>query len=708
MPVGTERKVRVPAEVEALLKQLLVTYKAVMLYPPSSNIPRENGDMVAEQLKQIVATRPEVTLVVAKDQLLFEDAVVFPGQPAFSALAQEFYNRGVADMRFHAGASGQDFVAFLSLLRVSPAEIASGGGFETRLWDQIVDTITVTDARLQVRDEIALEPLEDRVEAAEVERVLEDHLAGKPIERRVLVRVVGNSSAVGTYLRQQLAGAGGGEGLDAVRLKELAHIAAEQAASERSALFAAIAEAIDSLDPPAKRALLIDYALPEARTDDALATIVRRVDVDEVCRMLVEGLGASSTSRDGFVRAVRTLAMISASDRSDVLNAAGAAMRGAGMSDPDVGEVLEAASPTRLTISAGAAAPREEKDAEAIFGLMDLAPLKQWGSEGDPALQALEREARQGATDGDIVATLVALATVAPDSDRWAAVMSVLEDSLELLVARGEFDVASDAAQAFRIASANEAFSPVQRNRLKDAIGLLTRPDDVRALTKALRVFEPDSDAHLAALRLLGLLGDSAIDPLFVLLADEPDMSTRKSLVELLSELAGHHVDRVVSHLSDPRWYVVRNVVTVLRATKDPSVVHHLSRTLRHPDPRVRRESIRALVGITDRAASNLLVSALTDEDAQNVQLAARYLGLARVQGAVPALMQVARGEGKGNRDIAPRVEAVEALGRMGSPEALAVVSDLAAKRVLKGQPREVRAAAESAMAQTVTVGGVS
>jgi HEAT repeat protein len=120
----------------------------------------------------------------------------------------------------------------------------------------------------------------------------------------------------------------------------------------------------------------------------------------------------------------------------------------------------------------------------------------------------------------------------------------------------------------------------------------------------------------------------------------------------------------------------------------------------------VRRESIRALVGITDRTASNLLVSALTDEDAQNVQLAARYLGLARVQGAVPALMQVARGEGRGNREIAPRVEAVEALGRIGSSEALGVVSELATKRVLKGPPREVRAAAESAMAQTATVGG--
>ncbi|MDP2233501.1 MAG: hypothetical protein Q8K89_07685, partial [Actinomycetota bacterium] len=61
---------------------------------------------------------------------------------------------------------------------------------------------------------------------------------------------------------------------------------------------------------------------------------------------------------------------------------------------------------------------------------------------------------------------------------------------------------------------------------------------------------------------------------------------------------------------------------------------------------------------------------------------------------------QVARGEGRGNRDVGPRTEAIEALGRIAAPESVALLESLAGKRMILGRAsvRELKAAAEQAL----------
>jgi len=203
-------------------------------------------------------------------------------------------------------------------------------------------------------------------------------------------------------------------------------------------------------------------------------------------------------------------------------------------------------------------------------------------------------------------------------------------------------------------------------------------------------------------------LGTQAINPLLEYLAEETNMAVRKSLVDLLSQMAIHYVADLGSHVTDPRWYFVRNVVSILGSTRSSAVLIYLERTLRYPDPRVRRETIRSLAGINDRIALEMLIAALSDDDAQNVQLAARYLGQLGVRAAVPTLEWVARGDGRGNRDMGPRVEAIEALGRLGATEAMPTLEALAGRRTIIGaaKTRELRAAAEGAIAVIKAGGG--
>ena len=132
----------------------------------------------------------------------------------------------------------------------------------------------------------------------------------------------------------------------------------------------------------------------------------------------------------------------------------------------------------------------------------------------------------------------------------------------------------------------------------------------------------------------------------------------------------------------------VTEIATTPGAAHDPEELSALAGEVRYPDPRVRREAIRALSRIQDERASALLVHALDDSDAANVQIAARSLGSKRYLPALPALHAVALGEGDGDRGVGPRADAVEALGSLDSPESLPVLESLRRFRGLRGLRR--------------------
>jgi HEAT repeat protein len=284
--------------------------------------------------------------------------------------------------------------------------------------------------------------------------------------------------------------------------------------------------------------------------------------------------------------------------------------------------------------------------------------------------------------------------------------MAMLENNLGLLVERRDFEVAADAAESLVEAEKRRDIDETRRKRIRAAIAQLAQPDQMRGISAAMRVHRSGTPEYEACRRLLVMLGENTISSLLEVLAQEQDMTARKALVDMLSAMADRFVHELGERVSDPRWYFVRNVVNILGSTRRPDTLKYLELTLRHPDPRVRRETIRAIGSIRDALAGEMLVSALADEDAGNVQLAARHLGIIKARSAAPALEEVARGEGMGNRDVETRIDAIEALGRIASAESAPVLESLTQRSIRAGRPRELRTAAMSALAAIKLAGG--
>ncbi len=720
---GTGRPQRAPALVERFIKQLNITYKAVRLYPSSSAIPRENAAVVVQILKLILQREPLMLLTVSRDGLLYDGQPVFPPSGPFAAFARDFYSRSIAEMRFHAGCTDAEVTDFLSVIDMSPEDIAAAGGVNALLWERQVSQITVVEAQTQIVDIAAATDDEPEGDADDAEgeewppsrerldEIVRGAAAGRPRDRRLLVRAVSHEAILRTYLRESATtrGVAPTQAEIAGRIAGLAHSIQFELPEEREALLRSLAEAILGLDPQMRSELLTQRLLGDARRDDSIAQVVRQMSLDEVLDAILSEVPNTDEARSGLTRAVKNLALISiSSSREAVLDRAQRLMVERGMAPGDARDMVASAMPARLEAS-GRERSSGSEPVESVLRLLDLTPGGRATYAYDESVAALRAEAGRGLTDGDVLTALVTIATLEARPTEFAAVMRLLDESLGLLVDEQEFEVAADAAEALTAAATDPSVDADRRKRMGELLRVLAKPGAMRSITSAMRVYRHDSDEHAACRRLLAVLGGQTIAPLLEVLAEEPDMAARKAMVDLISGLAQGSVGELGARVADRRWYFVRNVVAILGATRDPKALSFLERTLRHGDNRVRRETIRSVANIRDAKSDEMLIAALSDEDAPNAQLAARYLGLLNVRGAVTSLEQMARGEGRGNRENGPRIEAIESLGRIGSPTSVRTLEDLARQRgLIAGRTRDIRAAAAAALAAVRAKGGAS
>lgn len=701
-----------PEAVERFVKQLLVAHRACRLYPSASEIPLGSAGECLGMLRELLREQPDLRFQVTKDALLYNALPVLPGLQPFETFAREFYHRNIAEVRFHSGVTPREITDFLRVLQEAPEAIAVAGGVEQRLWDLQIDGITarmvstkIVDAELEDESDVPIAGEDWPPSRERIDELVDAAYGARPRDQRMLVRFVQNPRLVSRYLAELASEGRGGRplvNLIAGKIVSLAHAASAEMAEDQPELFRSLAESLLSLDPDVRRQVLVERLLPESRLDEGVASVMRQFELGELCKALVEGLGPDEVSRDGLARAIRNLAVISLSPRETVMDAMAGAMRDSGMDEDAIAGVLQGAAPTQIKVRS--AAEDRGESIESILRLVDLAPIASEAKDSEVA--GLRAEVADGVTDGDILISIITLVTIERRHEMFASLMSVVEDGLGLLLEWGEYASAVTAATALSTLRTDETLDVAQKDRVRQALVDMASPRNMRDVATAVRVHPVGTPEHDQCRHLISILGDVAIAPLLEVLADEPDMAARKALVDMISAMAPRHIGELGSRTGDPRWYFVRNVVGILGSTRDPAALQHLNRTLRHADARVRRETIRAVASIRDMLAEQMLAAALQDDDAQNVGLAARYLGNLGSRLAVPALAAVARGDGRGNRDPGPRIEAIEALGRLATPEAEAAILDVARSRAIlrSGRIREIQAAAEGALANIARV----
>ncbi|MEW6570970.1 MAG: HEAT repeat domain-containing protein [Nitrospirota bacterium] len=123
------------------------------------------------------------------------------------------------------------------------------------------------------------------------------------------------------------------------------------------------------------------------------------------------------------------------------------------------------------------------------------------------------------------------------------------------------------------------------------------------------------------------LFDKGAISPLIKYLGELKTIRARKSVIEALIIVGKKDIASIAKGLDDHRWYVVRNVIYILRKIADRRSIEHLLKTVRHGDIRVRKEVIKALGELGGQQVIQALKDSLEDPEVQVRITAAKALG---------------------------------------------------------------------------------
>lgn len=191
-------------------------------------------------------------------------------------------------------------------------------------------------------------------------------------------------------------------------------------------------------------------------------------------------------------------------------------------------------------------------------------------------------------------------------------------------------------------------------------------------------------------------LGTQSLPQLIQMLGELNDRKQRRLLCEILAEIGRQDIDALAEALNDEKWYLVRNIVMVLGMIKEPGSIKYLEKVLRHRDVRVRRETVRALEGISSGETKGLFIAALEDSDPTVRISALRALRRLKAPGLFEVLSRDISRDKLKNKTFAEKRELLEAIAVVGGEEAFPLLSELFKKKGLieKDDITEIRASA--------------
>ncbi len=196
--------------------------------------------------------------------------------------------------------------------------------------------------------------------------------------------------------------------------------------------------------------------------------------------------------------------------------------------------------------------------------------------------------------------------------------------------------------------------------------------------------------------QMLLLLGEEAMKQLLTALVDTEAAYIRRQIFNALTmfgEMVRLEAER---RLDDERWFVVRQMVSLLGEIGNPQSLGAIKTTYAHKDMRVKKEVLKAIGRLPSNESAVFLLEKLGEDNTTIKLQAIISMGALKDQTAVTQLGGLALKRDFFNKDIEVRKEAIRAIGLIGGDDAKVILIKLLKKRVFWGkrQHDEIRSVA--------------
>ena len=228
-----------------------------------------------------------------------------------------------------------------------------------------------------------------------------------------------------------------------------------------------------------------------------------------------------------------------------------------------------------------------------------------------------------------------------------------------------------------------------KRNKINEFIERFAASERIRDIVEIMN--KSNDIIYSEVTEYLKMLPWQAIDPLVWALGELHHYPARRAVCQALEVMAVDHVDFLGKGTESPRWYVVRNIVSILGKIEDPQALQYFKRTIRHSDIRVRKETVISAARIYAPEAADFLIMALNDDDERLQTLALRELVSKRIEKAFDIIGKIIARKSFKNRSAEQIREFLEGFAILGDLKAFEPLKRIIKRRTLLSSEKDKR-----------------
>lgn len=247
------------------------------------------------------------------------------------------------------------------------------------------------------------------------------------------------------------------------------------------------------------------------------------------------------------------------------------------------------------------------------------------------------------------------------------------QETFKSMLAGGRFVTATCIVESLRDIAKSEGQIKSVREAAETCLQGLREPQTLSGIVDALG--DVKSTEIGLVHNLIDLLGPTVIHQLLCVLGEESELSRRRHVFDLLASLGPAVVPASINLLEDQRWYMTRNILSLLRRVGEGLTPEVVQKGLDHEDSRVRIEAIKCLPDLGEALTPALVEQVLGDEDTRVVEMAIGVFGSARITASTQPLVDLLKKPDRMGRQRRVRLRALQTLGEIGDAGVLSQIA---------------------------------
>ncbi|HAM51455.1 MAG TPA: hypothetical protein DCP92_12485 [Nitrospiraceae bacterium] len=611
-------------------------------------------------LQKLFESEGNITLGVAKDALMMHETILDKKNLALKEFALSLHSKGIAAITLHTTLTIEELLSFHMMISekdtpMGPAllEVAEQRGLrDIKLFPLDLSKFKFVEGSTR-RDGLENTFWEDYVSG-----LLEGRLEGEDMGN-----VIENVSpeAIAGVINKSTPGESAGKSYDTVIASYLGGMGPED---QKAALFGKFLTMIDHLTPELKQQFLTKSFTAPSMDADEVVRLLRELPVDDIDRMMKVFNEQSSLLPEKLKNLVDKLK----SSSTDVFGE----IRGGGIQHLDDISVDDKIVKSFQEVRDNTYA--EKRYHEDLKKMAESPRVR-----NDKMTHELEAACSGEIVDMAVSKIMLELLNVQSSSrEEYQKLLSRLTDFASGFIETGRFSEICDIYNTLYTHAQTGAFREETSQKIKSFFGsevFLVR------LIDAFQMWGRHNKEGV--INISRVLRSYVITPLLDKLSEENNTFVRRFFLDVLSKMGDEVALEAVRRLDDPRWFVTRNMIYLLRECEGSKFIGRIRPFAKHHHEKVILEAVKTLLHFRTPDSISYLRLYLQSDDPSLREQTIRLAGTHKVKEAVPYLIELLEKKPAFGAELSYKGSVVKALGEIGEPGALKILHKICASTSL-------------------------